>query len=314
MDRYTEKELLEAKFEDAEPLLEGLIYRGQNTLLVAPEKSAKTMFSLQVALALAHGVKLLNWNVPQPVKVTYIAFEDTHEANRDMVRRLRNGMGITNLTDRFILRKAPTLHLHTPPGARALRAVLEEDRPDVLMLDPWYRLYKGSANDDGLMGEVTAVLNEEASKFKHATWIPHHEHKLRTDFGVEFETKAQRYAGVWTLGAWVTNMYGFHFSAETHNARFMPLVERFPRLKAINLVLRDEPDILLFDFSAADRVIQSLPELEGMSIGGAAKYLGMHRESMDRALHRMQKDGTVVLVKQGRETIIGVPSGHSRDN
>ena len=67
--RYGLADYLQASFASSEPIVEGLLYKEQNSLLVATQKAGKTMFSCQLALCVSHGVDFLRWHVPQARKV-----------------------------------------------------------------------------------------------------------------------------------------------------------------------------------------------------------------------------------------------------
>lgn len=296
--RYTEREMLEATFTSGEPLVSGLIAEGRNVLLVAPKKHAKSLLSLQLALCLAHGKDFLeHWKVPKPRRVVYYDFENIEEDVQSNLRRLRSGLGIDSTNNNLVLRKVPYLRLGTEAGVEELAKALEQDRPDLLILDPFYRLLVGSINKDDVVGPVTGVLLYLRQKYGFATWLPHHEHRLRRDqYGAEYEDAAERYAGNWLLTAWCDTMLGYHLNLKKSTAA---LTLYFARARpgpdgaewSVELQMYDTPESLLFAPSGAQRLTwewQSIKHM-GLSLRQLGEMYGIeHPEQVRRLLEKLE--------------------------
>ena len=144
VERYTEKEFLKTTFPDGEPVLEGLLYKGQNVLLVAPQKSAKTMLSMQLGLSVAHGLPFLGkWQPPRAQRVLFVACEGTNDELQDIMRRQIRALDIQHEEGNLVIIRTPYMHLNTASGESTLRGLVDSERPDLLILDPLYRLHKG---------------------------------------------------------------------------------------------------------------------------------------------------------------------------
>ena len=313
VERYTEKEFLGAEFPDGEPVLEGLLYKGQNILLVAPQKSAKTMLSMQLGLSVAHGLPFLGkWQSPHAQRVLFVACEGTNDELQDMMKRQIRALDIQE-DGKLVIVRTPYMHLNTASGESTLRGLVDSERPDLLILDPLYRLHKGSVNNDDLVADTTAVLNDLGQHYGHATWMPHHEHKERHDqFGMAFEDRSSRYAGSWALGAWCSSMFGFQFAMKKKTASLSAYFERKPRLQeTISLTLEDTEGQLLFHVGLHERLvvdINTAPEkIFGKGIAEAATDYGQDKETFRRTLIKLQADGHLILVPggPGRQTMIG---------
>lgn len=292
--RYTEGEWLAAQFGGGRPVVEGLVMLGQSILLVATKKSGKSLLSTQLALCVAHGLPFLDrWKVPVPRKVVYLAFENNDEDLQRTFMRQRAGLGVGEPSDNLVLYRIPFLHLATPDGRRTLFTILDADRPDLLIVDPFYRTIVGSVNDDGVVGAATGVLTAATMEYGHASWMPHHQHRPKHDMmGQQFEGDAERWAGSWALTAWCDAMYGFKMTPKTHKAQLLNLdTERTPRMgEGIKLDLVDEPERLVFVPALEERLVM-VPDWEHLPVSELARRLGgMHHEEVRRAVTRVQKN------------------------
>lgn len=314
LERYSEQEFLKAEFPDGEPILDGLLYKGQNTLFVAPWKSAKTMFSLQLALSVAHGLPFLGkWQPPSVLKVLFIACEGTNDELQSMMKRQRRAMGIETDEGSLIMVRTPYLYINTPAGEGTLRSLVKIEAPDLLILDPFYRIHKGSVNDDDTVNNTTAVLNDLGQEYGHATWMPHHEHREKYNRdGMAYENSETRYAGSWALAAWCSAMFGFRFSMKKKTAQFSSYMERRPRLgDPVALSLQDTEEELLFQVGLVERLVvdiaQAPERLFGKSMREAAADYGQNHETFRKVLMELQQRGLLMLIPggPGKETRIG---------
>tara|TARA_Y100000034_G_scaffold112805_1_gene147126 strand:- start:265 stop:891 length:627 start_codon:yes stop_codon:yes gene_type:complete len=204
------------------------------------------------------------------------------------------------------------LHVSQKESFRALYKIVEDFRPDLLILDPLYRVHLGSPDNAGEVQITTGALNIIGQEFNPALWIPHHEHRARLDqFGSNYEKNSERYAGSWAWSAWCSLMYGFKFNLEKHEASLLTYVDRGGRqvAEATSLVLHDTEEQLCFEVSATTKVRAAIPHVIGMNIRQAAEFVGVHHETMRRALDAAAKAGEIVLVRggAGRESMIQLP-------
>lgn len=307
IERWGEQALAEAVLPSASPLIEGLLYGEENVLFVADKKSGKSLFTMQLALCVAHGLPLLErFVVPKPRRVLYVSLENTTLELQGRIKRMRGGLGLTQYTPNLTYVRLPYLYVTIPDAAATLHALLSEFTPDLLVLDPLYHIHKGSVNDDGPAGETTSVLSAMTAAHGHATWINHHEHRARYDIhGLAFEDAGARYAGSWVWGAWCTAMYGLRFVRRKKSAEFIPIVERTERVtESIKLSLLDQPDRLAFRPALEDRL--DVAVIDGMSVREIARHYEVNPASASRLLTELVKSGRVRLVPQGKgkETIV----------
>lgn len=310
MIRYALTDYLATTFASSTPIVEGLLNKEQNALLVATQKAGKTILSCQLALCVAHGVSFLRWQVPKPLRVLYFAFEGSDASLQRRLRRQAAGLGIESLSDHLVMVRTPYLFLANQGTLTEVDKVMEAEHPDLVVFDPLYRLLTGgSISDDAVVMAATGALLSLSMRHHHATWLPTHEHRARHDtFGSQYELPAQRYAGSYVLAAWCESMFGLEMDAKTKKASFSAHFERdeeVPR-EPLNLRLLSTPEKLAFELGVEERIMMRLPELLGLGMRAAARELGVSQEGFRQAAQVLAKQGRIGLAAQGpgKETII----------
>lgn len=310
MRQYDLPVFLQAEFPSSEPLVEGLLYKEQNSLLVATQKAGKTIISCQLALCVAHGLDFLRWRVPQARKVLYFAFEGSDGALQKRLRRQATGLGISTLSKNLVLFRTPYLFLAREEVLSELQALFTTEKPDLVVFDPLYRLlYGGSITKDEVVMPMTGALMALSMEHHHATWLPTHEHRVKHDtFGSQYELPAQKYAGSYVLAAWCDSMFGVTLDPRSRKATFVSHFERDeedPR-DTLHLTLTSEPDRLIFELVLADKILLELPRLIGMSLRAAARELGASPETFRTTAQMLMADKKLTLhsLGAGKETVI----------
>ncbi len=87
------KDFLETKFEQGKPIVEGLISKQELILAIAPSKSCKSFFAMNMALAVAEGSLLFNKLGVTPGRVLYW---QTEISERALQERFNNLLGAQN--------------------------------------------------------------------------------------------------------------------------------------------------------------------------------------------------------------------------
>lgn len=314
LQRYTLGDFLQTTFQSSEPIVEGLLNREQNSLLVATQKAGKTMLSCQLALCVAHGVDFLRWRVPKARKVLYFAFEGSDAAIQRRLLRQSKGLGIQEVqTDNLILFRAPYLFISEEAILKQVDLLVAQEQPDLIVFDPLYRLLAGgSITKDDVVMKMTGALMALSMAHHHATWLPTHEHRVKRDnYGEKYEPDMEKYAGSYVLAAWCDAMFGLTFDKETKKAEFQSHFEREeegePR-DALSLKLLDTPDRLVFELGMDERILMRLPQLAGLGLRAAAREMGVNFESFRSAAQGLATDGRLTLYNQGpgKETILGL--------
>ena len=128
-----------------DPVLEGIFDTGDKVLVVGSSKARKTYFILQSAIAIASGQpSLLGWTISKPRRVLVLQFEikaahyqrrvfNTARAMAVDAEALRGNFHVLNLRGHEV-------------NADTLRAIARKYRPEVLIVDPLYKLLTGDEN------------------------------------------------------------------------------------------------------------------------------------------------------------------------
>ena len=304
MLRFRLDKFVEEHFESGKPIVEGIIYGGENVLLVAPKKSAKTILSLQIAIAAAAGSTLAGrWRVPRAHAVTYVAMEGSPAALQvAYVRRLLRHMQLpAPVTMELVI--TPHLLLDTADGYADLKAIVAATRPDLLVLDPMYKLVSGSLKDDERVGIMTNRLAELTASNGHATLIDHHEHRPKRDeWGMAVSEGDEAYFGSYKIGAWVDRSLTMHFNKKQHRAVLSAGFERIPVFgdDPVTLALHDVPEALGFDLAGSELLRGLLGEFEGKGLSEIGKKLGLHHEQVRREIKKLQEEGVPLALIGGK--------------
>jgi hypothetical protein len=131
--------------EDVPWLVENLIEQGRSIAIYSPPKAGKSLFTLEIAAALAAGRPVLGQAARPPVKVMYIDIENTAA---DITERLTNlGYGPADLGN-LVYFSFPSLPvLDSAAGGQHLIALAKHHQPALVVIDTVSRVIEGSEND-----------------------------------------------------------------------------------------------------------------------------------------------------------------------
>ena len=124
-------------------------------LLVAREKTGKSLLALGCSLPVARGAESYAGLTVSPGRVVYLDAENgVHESHR-RIRRL-SAMPIPPDQFTYLQHDAVPFQLDAPDAFEVLAEVVNEYRPDLIVLDSFRSLWSGEENHPG---EVAAVLD-----------------------------------------------------------------------------------------------------------------------------------------------------------
>lgn len=217
-------EVVSTLFEEPQPVVPGWINEGEVAMLVAYQKSGKTLLALQWAL-----------QTQQPV--LYVALEGTPQQFRDYLTRYA-AAGIKNESVSFLFQSS--LLLEHPDTFLKFRSYCRRVRPKLIVIDPLYRVVP-ALRDDRAVIHVTARLNEIVEEIECGLLVLHHKHRPRTDvFGVQIDEGVEAYYGSFAIAAWVHSLYIMEFDAKTKRGSLSVGFERIPKAKDADLFLEDQ--------------------------------------------------------------------------
>ncbi len=166
------------------------LMRGTVSLLAGPPSAGKSSIMKAWTIAAAFGLPFGRFIPPHPLKVlTYNVEDDLAEEQRRMSATLRQfnrqSYEIPDTLDiigpasigTLIQRDSGTGYVVNSPAFDQLRAIIEETRPDVIMLDPLVELHNVEENDNTGLRSVMAAFRALAGEYQCAVLIAHHTRK-----------------------------------------------------------------------------------------------------------------------------------------
>jgi hypothetical protein len=163
-------------------LVEGLIQRGSNGLMIARPKSGKSFAVLDLAIALASGQKWMDFYVPKRSRVALVSREDYYGLTQWRERKLRAHRGLT-ATDLdgwlYINAKGlrPKFVLDDPNEVKNLVTDLKRYQTEFLILDVMRVLHSSDENDNTEIQKIVDVLNGIQQDVGCSICMIHHHNK-----------------------------------------------------------------------------------------------------------------------------------------
>ena len=198
---------LQAREElESQPLIDGIIWDDDRALLVAPQKTGKSIVTLQMARCLAGGVPFLGFDVTEPKTVLYLSGEGDMGELKSRSKEM--GSLIPTLQDRLYYWPIPQHPINRSEGLHELLMVGEQIKPDLTIFDPAYSLMSGSLKEDEAVGDFLRNLNLFQKETGSAMLITHHSHRPRmTENGQRINEGDQSYYGNMLWTAWPKRVY-----------------------------------------------------------------------------------------------------------
>lgn len=147
-------ELVERRF-----VIDGILARGEVVLLTGEPGHGKTTLMRQIQVQAAMGRHPFNRTEQEPMKTLYVDLQDPKDQIGAEFRRFLDGPARSyDRTSRRLLikRRQQGLDLTTVRDARWLDALVARERPDLLLLGPIYRCYRGQDGGAGKASEEAA--------------------------------------------------------------------------------------------------------------------------------------------------------------
>lgn len=164
-------------------MVEGLIQRGANGLVLAGPKSGKSLAIADLAIALASGQPWLEFSVPKRVRVGVVSREDYWALTHSRMRRYREHRALyaEELKEYLWINGRgahPAVMLDRSDDVSALIAQLKKRRTEFLIFDVMRVLHSAEENDStDMQAKVINPLNRIADEVGCSICMIHHSAK-----------------------------------------------------------------------------------------------------------------------------------------
>jgi hypothetical protein len=216
----------------------------------------KTNLLLSLGRCLAEGSTFLGLPVPQPRRALYLALEGSKRGLRKRMAKIWDGVP-TDVRSRFHLAHLQ-LNVGDDGDMERLHALLDDVRPDVLIIDPLRDAHSGDENSSQDVKALTEVLDGIIARHHCALLAAHHERK-RSPLARREAVGTDRVRGSTALTGW----FSFCLSIETS-----------PR----------EADKLLAEWTKVRDAEEALPMLEIAFLRETLEFVATVRKGSGRVL------------------------------
>ncbi len=166
-------------------IIEGLLERAGMALVASAPGVGKTQFSLQFALCCSLGRPFLKWEVYKPLKILWFSLEMNAPALQYFTQKMANAFSpddLVQLNDNLkIIPMGEVLPLDHPEGKKFLEALIEEFKPDGIILDSMGKVTNESLSDEKKAKELNAYYAKIRKRYDTFLWFVHHNRKANGD-------------------------------------------------------------------------------------------------------------------------------------
>ncbi len=192
--------VLMAEADPEEPeLIQGLWPEAGCGFFAGEPKTKKSFLSLALAYCVATGTPFLGRAVRKGTVVIVDEENDRRELKKRM-RRVAAGLGVPADLDAIIVAAPSVLKLDNPDAMKELRALLDEVKPALVVLDPLVRLHQGDENEAMTVAPMLADVRRASRHFRCSVIVVHH---LRKKAEGTKASHGQRMRGSSDLHGWL---------------------------------------------------------------------------------------------------------------
>jgi hypothetical protein len=147
--------------------------------IIASSKVRKSMLTLQFCLCAAIGKPFIGLNVPKTRRVIYIQFEIKKNHCHLRLKRLCRAMEIQadELKDNLWILNARGLGITGTEGIERIKAGIQEYNPELIVLDPLYKISTGVENNAEDLKAMLACFDALAEETGAGIAYVHHDAK-----------------------------------------------------------------------------------------------------------------------------------------
>lgn len=157
-----------------EPLLAGVFDRGDKVVLIGQSKTRKSFFAQQLAFCLASARSFLNFPALDACRVLIVQSEIKKNRYHMRCKRMAERLAIEpgELESLMIFNARGVLNLQEELEAQAIK-----HKPDVIIIDPFYKLIAGDENKSEEVKPILKFFDSLAERTGAAVLYVHHDKK-----------------------------------------------------------------------------------------------------------------------------------------
>lgn len=174
--------IIDSEIQVKPEVIKGVLRQAHKLLIASGSKAGKTFCLLQLAFALGHGYKWLNFECKK-CKVLYINLEVDEPSFMMRFRNVNNAfMHRDGLSNEFIHQDTENIKFLTLRGYNKPLSVMKnnlirracESGAEVIIIDPIYKITEGDENSAGEMSKFCNMLDEIAQRTNCSLVYAHH--------------------------------------------------------------------------------------------------------------------------------------------
>lgn len=206
-------ELCEQDGDDYDWLVKDLLEREGRIILYGEEGGGKSLFTLQCAVQAACGMPILGrYHVPRPLSVLYVDTEMSRRQIRRRGRALLKRVDVERPDGRasvpFLSRPAG-IDITQMEGRRVMESAVAVTRPDLLVVDAFYKLSEDELVFEKQIKPVLQALDDIRTEFHCGIWLVHHPRKAQ-ERGQKRAESASDMSGSAILNRWPELLIAMH--------------------------------------------------------------------------------------------------------
>lgn len=162
MEVMTVKQLLDYKGLTEKPIIDkGILYPKTRLILFGRYKSLKSMLAIDAAFSISHGIPWFGFQTARS-RVLVVQMEIPKPLFRDRIKKYCNGVSIP---DNLYFINEPYLKLDRDYGMGRLEPALTTFQPQVLLIDPLYKVLSGNISDPYVAEQLQTNIDKLREKY-----------------------------------------------------------------------------------------------------------------------------------------------------
>jgi RecA-family ATPase len=170
---------LETIPDPPDQILGDMLDAGDKMVLIGSSKMRKSFFTQQMGLSIAVGRDFLSILIPKRRRVLYVQFEIRKQHSHRRTRNLARAIGINadELRGQFLTIPARGKGIRGAEGLQRIKRKAASYKPEVIILDPLYKLAEGVENAAEDLKVILNAFDELAEATGAAIIYVHHDPK-----------------------------------------------------------------------------------------------------------------------------------------